>query len=59
MGPQNTMYIWENLKKQKETTITSNNIFLLMLGEFKSDQHFVEQTKLAKYWHVENLNQLS
>ena len=30
-----------------------------MLGEFKSDQHFVEQTKLAKYWHVENLNQLS
>ena len=39
------MYIWYNLKKKK-TTI-SNNRFLLMLGEFKSDQLFVEKTKLA------------
>ena len=32
------MHIWKNFKKQQKTTTTSNNRFLLMLGEFKSDQ---------------------
>ena len=53
------MYIWENLKKQQKTTVTSNNRFLLMLGEFKSDQFFVEKTKLVNNFYVENLNHLS
>ena len=35
------MYIWQNLKKKQKTAITSNNRFLLMFGEFKSDQLFV------------------
>ena len=30
-----------------------------MLGEFKSDQLFVEKMKLAKNLYVENLNHLS
>ena len=30
-----------------------------MLGEFKTDQFFVEKTKLAKNLCVENLNHLS
>ena len=37
--------------------ITLNNRFLLMLGEFKSDQIFVEKTKLTNNLYVENLNQ--
>ena len=41
------MYIWENIKKNQKTTITSNNKFLLMLGEFESGQLFVGKTKLA------------
>ena len=57
MSPQHTMYIWENLKNQQKTTIASNNRFLLMLGEFKSDQIFVEKTKLTNNLYVENLNQ--
>ena len=39
--------------------MTSNNRFLLMLEEFKSDQLFVEKAKLANNLHVENLNHLS
>ena len=50
------MYIWENLKKK---TVTSNHRFLLMLGEFKSDQLLVEKTKLANNLYMENLNHLS
>ena len=50
------MYIWENVKKQQNT---SNNIFLLMLGEFKSDQLFIEKAKLATILYVKNLNHLS
>ena len=46
-------------KKNYKTTITSNNPFLLALGEFKSDQIFVEKTKLASNLCVENLNHLS
>ena len=38
ISSQHTMYIWESRTKQQKTTITSNNKFLLMLGEFKSDQ---------------------
>ena len=30
-----------------------------MLGEFKTDQFFVEKTKLANNLYVENLNHLS
>ena len=30
-----------------------------MLGEFKSDQLFVEKTKLANNLHVKNVNHLS
>ena len=30
-----------------------------MLGEFKNDQLFVEKTKLANNFYVENLNHLS
>ena len=30
-----------------------------MLGEFKSDQRFVQKTKLANNLYVENLNDLS
>ena len=56
IGPQYTMYIWENVKKQQNT---SNNIFLLMLGEFKSDQLFIEKAKLANILYVKNLNHLS
>ena len=41
------------------TTVTSNNRNLLMLGEFKTDQFFVEKTKLANNLYVENLNHLS
>ena len=26
------------------------------VGEFESDQHFVEKTKPANNWYVENLN---
>ena len=40
-------------------TITSNNTFLLMLGEFKSDQPSVEKAKLANNLYVQNLNHLS
>ena len=40
------------------TTITSNNRFLLMLGKLKTDQFFVEKTKLANDLYVENLNYL-
>ena len=54
-----TMYIWKYLKQYQKTTITSNNRFLLMLGEFKTDQLFVEKTKLANNLYVENLNHLS
>ena len=50
------MYMWENLKKK---TATSNHRFLLMLGEFKSDQLLVEKTKLANNLYMENLNHLS
>ena len=32
------MYKWEYVKKQQKAAITSNNRFLLMLGEFKTDQ---------------------
>lgn len=39
--------------------MTLNNRFLVMLGDFKSDQHFVEKTKLANNLYVENLNHLS
>ena len=46
-------------KKLKKTTITSNNRSLLMLGEFKTDQFFVEKAKLANNLYVENLNHLS
>ena len=53
------MHIWENLKKQQNITITSNNIFLLMLGEFKSNQLFVKKTKFANNLYVENPNLLS
>ena len=59
ISPQDTMYIWENLKKTQKTIITSNNRFLLMLGEYKSDQLFVEKTKLANNLYVENVNHLS
>ena len=38
--------------------MTSNNRFLLILGEFESDQRFVEKTKLANNLYVENLNHL-
>ena len=48
------MYIWKNLEKT-----TSNNRFLLILGEFKSDQNFVRKTKLTNNLYVENLNHLS
>ena len=34
-------------------------MFLLMLGEFKTDQVFVEKMKLANNLHVKNLNHLS
>ena len=30
-----------------------------MLGEFKSDQRFVEKKKLLKYLYVESLNDIS
>ena len=30
-----------------------------MMGEFKSDQRFVEKTQLANNLYVENLNHLS
>ena len=56
ISPQHTMYMWENLKKK---TATSNHRFLLMLGEFKSDQLLVEKTKLANNLYMENLNHLS
>ena len=46
-------------KKQNKITITSNNKFLLMLGEFKSYQLFVKKMKLANNLYVENLNHLS
>ena len=46
-------------KREQKTTITSNNRFLLMLGEFKTDQFFVEKTKLANNLYVENMNHLS
>ena len=41
IGPQHTLYVWEDLKIKKI------NRFLFMLGEFKSDQLFFEKTKLA------------
>ena len=41
------------------TTITSNNRVLLMVGEFKSVQLFVEKAKLANNLYLENLNHLS
>ena len=34
-------------------------MFLLMLGEFKTDQFFVEKIKLANNLYVKNLNHLS
>ena len=46
-------------KKQRKTTINSNNRLLLMLGEFESDQPFVEKTKLTNDLYVEYLNHLS
>ena len=46
-------------KKNNKITITSNNKFLLMLGEFKSYQLFVKKMKLANNLYVENLNHLS
>ena len=46
-------------KKLQKATITSNNRFLLILGEFKSDHFFVEKLKLANNLHVENPNHLS
>ena len=45
-------------KKIKKATITSNNRFLLMLGEFKSDHFFGAITKLTNILYVENLNHL-
>ena len=45
-------------KTQQKTAITSNNRFLLMSQEFKSDQIFVEITKLANNLHLENPNDL-
>ena len=39
--------------------MTLNNKFLLMLREFKTDQFFVEKTKLANNLYVESLNHLS
>ena len=35
-----------------------NNRFLLILEEFKSNQIFVDKTKLANNLYVENLNHL-
>ena len=55
-----TYYVY--MRKSKKITKdkkTSNHRFLLMLGEFKSDQLFVEKTKLANNLFVENLNHLS
>ena len=46
------MYMWENVKKEQKTKITLNNTFLLMFGEFKSDQFFVQKMKLAKNLYV-------
>ena len=46
-------------KKNNKITITSNNKFLLMLGEFKSCQLFVKKMKLVNNLYVENLNHLS
>ena len=51
-------------KKMTKDNNTSNNRFSLMLGEFKSDQLFIEKTKLAnnlyvKNVYVKNLNLLS
>ena len=46
------MYMWENVKKEQKTKITLNNTFLLMFGEFKSDQFFVQNMKLAKNLYV-------
>ena len=37
----------------------SNNKFSMMLGEFESDQLFVEKTKLTSKLYVENLNHLA
>ena len=45
--------------KNRFETITSNNKFLLMLGEFKTNHFFVEKTKLTNKLYVENLNHLS
>ena len=50
------MDIWKNLKKWQKTTITSNNRFLLVLGGLKL---FIEKTKLANNFYVENLNLLA
>ena len=60
LSPQHIKYVWENKKKVKrKTTRTSNNTNLLILGEFKTDQFFVEKTKLANNLYVENLNHFS
>ena len=37
----------------------SNNRFLLMLREFKSDQFFAEKRKLANNLYVKNLSDVS
>ena len=47
------------MEKSDKKTVTSNHRFLLMLGEFKSDQLLVEKTKLASNLYMENLNHLS
>ena len=39
--------------------MTLNNIFFMILGEYISDQLFLEKTKLANNFYVENLNHLS
>ena len=45
-------------KTTKSKTITSNNRFLLMFQEFKSDQFYAQKAKLANNWDMENLNHL-
>ena len=51
---KHSMYILENLNKIKKTAITSNNRFLLVLEEFKSDKIFAEKTQLKTIcmWEV-------
>ena len=46
----------QNNKRKKKT---SNNRFILIFENFKSDQPFVGKTKLANNFYVENLNHFS